>query len=39
MFETVRLIQQNAWRAAISNIVATTVLTTAAAALGLAVVA
>ena len=39
MFETVRLIQRNAWRAAISNMLATTVLTTAAAAVGLAVVA
>ncbi len=39
MFETVRLIQQNAWRAALSNMVATTVLTSAAAAVGLAIVA
>jgi len=39
MFETVRLIQRNAWRLVVGNVVATIVLTTAAAALGLAMVA
>ena len=39
MFETVRLIQQSAWRLVAANVVATVVLTTAAAAVGLAVVA
>lgn len=39
MFETVRLIQQSAWRLVVANVVATVVLTSAAAAVGLAVVA
>lgn len=39
MFETVRLIQHSAWRLVAANVVGTVVLTTAAAAVGLAVVA
>jgi CrcB protein len=39
MFETVRLIQQSAWRLVLANVVATVILTSAAAAVGLAAVA
>jgi fluoride exporter len=39
MFETVRLIQQNAWRLVVANVVATVGLTSVAAAVGLAVAA
>ena len=39
MFETVRLIQQSAWRLVLADVVATVILTSAAAAVGLAAVA